>query len=103
MNTNIFDDVRVHTDNEAADTATNTDARAFTHGNDIYLGNARGERGDRRLLAEELSHTLQQRSSTSEAGGDETDETSGDGKPEAEEDGDRQRRIDPNLRPRPRY
>jgi hypothetical protein len=54
-----FSDVRVHT-SPAADEATRAvNARAFTRGSDIYL--ARGESaGDPRLMAHELTHTVQQ-------------------------------------------
>lgn len=54
-----FADVRIHTD-DAADAASRAiEARAFTHGADIYL--ARDESAsDSRLIAHELTHTLQQ-------------------------------------------
>jgi Domain of unknown function (DUF4157) len=56
-------DARVHTDAAAADAAAGLNARAFSHGRDIYLG--RGEsQGDDRLMAHELTHVVQHRSGT---------------------------------------
>lgn len=55
-------DVRVHDDTAANEAAASLNARAFTHGSDIYL--ARGESaGDRRLVGHELTHTVQQAAS----------------------------------------
>src|SRR5215831_18102218 len=59
--------VMVHTGEHAAESAKHLDAAAYTRGNEIFF--ARGhfepqtERG-RRLIAHELVHTLQQRSSS---------------------------------------
>lgn len=58
-----FSAVRLHTDGEAAALARRLNARAFTHGGDVYFG--RGEyRPDsaegRELIAHELAHTVQQ-------------------------------------------
>lgn len=57
--------VRVHTDSFAADAAREVNARAFTRGQDIYFGAGRyqpdTEQG-RRLIAHELTHTMQQSS-----------------------------------------
>jgi hypothetical protein len=58
-----FSSVRVHTGPDAAATATALDARAFTVGSDIFFG--AGEyrpetRDGQRLLAHELTHTVQQ-------------------------------------------
>jgi hypothetical protein len=58
-----FGGVRVHTDHEAGDLAQSVQAKAFTHGADIYMGAGQYNpaSGDgRRLLAHELTHTLQQ-------------------------------------------
>lgn len=60
-----FSDVRTHTDPSAAALADNLNARAFTVGQDIFFG--RGEfqpetPSGQRLLAHELTHTLQQMS-----------------------------------------
>lgn len=50
---------RVHSDSDAAEAAQSIGARAFTHGQDIFL--ARGESGrDTRLMAHELTHVVQQ-------------------------------------------
>ncbi len=61
---------RVHQDSSANDAAAALDARAFTHGQDIFL--ARGESpNDRALMAHELTHVIQQTgasSSSSSAG-----------------------------------
>ena len=58
-----FSHVRLHTDGTAADMSTGIQAKAFTHGSDIYFN--RGEfssntEGGKRLLAHELVHTIQQ-------------------------------------------
>lgn len=56
--------VRVHTDGAAANLARDLGARAFTLGSDVFFGAGEwapgSARGDR-LIAHELSHTLQQR------------------------------------------
>lgn len=58
-----FSNVKVHTDNEAAQMNDQVGARAFTHGNDIYFNkgeyNPNTSSGDH-LLAHELTHTIQQ-------------------------------------------
>ena len=51
--------VRVHTDRRAADAAASLGARAFTVGSDIYLGAGQSST-DVRLMAHELTHTVQQ-------------------------------------------
>ena len=59
-------DVRIHTDSNAARAARSLKAAAFTTGQEIYFGHERyqPETGSgRRLLAHELTHTLQQASS----------------------------------------
>jgi len=66
MNTNFdqdFNAVRVHTGKDATDLCTQTNARAFTVGNDIFF--APGEfapetDAGRELLAHELTHVVQQ-------------------------------------------
>jgi len=58
-----FSRVRVHTDSRAADTACALNARAFTLGHDITFGSGQYSptgNGGQRLLAHELTHTLQQ-------------------------------------------
>ncbi len=57
-----FGGVRLHADGEAAQLNRQIQAEAFTYGSDIYLGQGgldTGSRG-RRLLAHELTHTIQQ-------------------------------------------
>ena len=52
-------DVRVHNDTRAHEAANALNARAFTHGSDIWLG--RGEsQSDTRLMAHEATHVVQQ-------------------------------------------
>lgn len=58
-----FGQVRIHTDSRAADMNAGVNARAFTHGSDIYFnrGQYAPESGEgRRLLAHELTHVVQQ-------------------------------------------
>ncbi len=56
-------DVRVHDDDTAHQHAAAVQARAFTHGNDIWLG--RGEsQTDLPLMAHEAAHVMQQRGGT---------------------------------------
>lgn len=58
-----FGKVRVHTDSKAQSMAEDIQAKAFTHGNDIYFnrGNFQPEsKSGQHLIAHELSHTLQQ-------------------------------------------
>ncbi|MEL6141798.1 MAG: DUF4157 domain-containing protein, partial [Bacteroidota bacterium] len=64
-----FTGVRVHDDTNAASMSDDIGARAFTHGRDIYFnqGQYETESDDgRRLLAHELTHTVQQGGSASE-------------------------------------
>jgi hypothetical protein len=66
-----FGGVRLHTGSEAAQLNRQLNARAFTHGSDIYLGSGAGAPGSAagdRLLAHELAHTLQQGASRRIAG-----------------------------------
>lgn len=59
-----FADVRVHTNSRANAMASSLGARAFTSGNDIVFGHGEwtgSSGGDRRLLAHELTHVIQQR------------------------------------------
>jgi Domain of unknown function (DUF4157) len=58
-----FDDVRVHADQEAAESATSLRADAYTTGRDIYFAQgkyAASSPEGQRLLAHELAHTIQQ-------------------------------------------
>lgn len=58
-----FSGVRVHTGSEAAQLNRAVSAQAFTHGQDIYLGEGRSNlesSAGRKLLAHELTHTIQQ-------------------------------------------
>ena len=58
-----FSGVRVHTGGQASELSNGIQAKAFTHGSDIYFNtgeyNTQTENG-KRLLAHELSHTVQQ-------------------------------------------
>jgi Domain of unknown function (DUF4157) len=61
-----FSRVRIHTDSKAAETAHTMEARAYTLGRDIVFGAAQyapRTTAGRQLLAHELAHTIQQRSS----------------------------------------
>jgi hypothetical protein len=51
--------VRVHDDVHANSLARRINARAFTHGNNIWLGSGESD-GDMGLMAHELTHTVQQ-------------------------------------------
>ncbi len=58
-----FSSVRIHTDGEAQRMATEIHAQAFTHGRDIYFNAGKyapESDSGKRLLAHELTHTLQQ-------------------------------------------
>ncbi len=58
-----FSGVRVHTGVEAMQMNRELKSQAFTHGQDIYMGADRYDRGSTestRLLAHELTHTIQQ-------------------------------------------
>ena len=58
-----FDDVRVHADQEAAESAASLRADAYTTGRDIYFAQgkyAATSPEGQRLLAHELAHTIQQ-------------------------------------------
>jgi hypothetical protein len=62
-----FSRVRAHTDAQAAETAQTLNARAFTMGHDIVFGAGQyvpGTSEGRRLMAHELTHVMQQASST---------------------------------------
>lgn len=61
-----FSNVRVHADGEADRVSRSLNARAFTTGSDIYFSSGAyrpSSREGEQLLAHELTHTLQQRSS----------------------------------------
>jgi hypothetical protein len=61
-----FSQVRVHADARAADTARAVNARAFTRGHDVVFGAgqyAPGTTAGQRLLAHELTHVVQQKTS----------------------------------------
>lgn len=65
-----FGRVRVHNDSSAASLARDLNARAFTVGRDIFFGRGHSTfhtPGARRLLAHELTHTLQQSSESTGA------------------------------------
>lgn len=54
-----FSGVRVHTNGRAAQLAQAMNARAFTYGQNIWMGRDVSE-GDKRLMAHELTHVVQQ-------------------------------------------
>jgi phage-related protein len=58
-----FSGVRVHSGGEAAQMSQDIHAQAFTHGSDIYFNEGKYDTGStdgQRLLAHELTHTVQQ-------------------------------------------
>jgi hypothetical protein len=58
-----FGNVRVHTDSSANQLNRQINAQAFTHGSDIYFGAGKynpGSTAGKRLVAHELTHTVQQ-------------------------------------------
>lgn len=58
-----FSGVRVHTDNSAVQMNQELGAQAFTHGSDVYFNAGKYDTGStdgQRLLAHELTHTVQQ-------------------------------------------
>lgn len=58
-----FSNVRIHTDGDAVQMTRELNAKAFTHSQDIYFGAGKydpGSSGGQRLLAHELTHTIQQ-------------------------------------------
>jgi hypothetical protein len=62
-----FSGVRVHADGEAAQLNRQISAQAFTHRQDIYVGEGKYDPGSdagKRLLAHELTHVVQQTGST---------------------------------------
>ncbi|NQY05592.1 MAG: DUF4157 domain-containing protein [Flavobacteriaceae bacterium] len=63
-----FSNVNIHDDSEAAQMSQDIGAKAFTHGNDIYFNNGKydpNSKEGKHLLAHELTHTIQQGSSSS--------------------------------------
>lgn len=58
---NKFDNVRVHTGDEAVQMNRELGAQAFTHGSDIYFGAGKAP-GNNELTAHELTHVVQQTS-----------------------------------------
>ena len=58
-----FSGVRVHTDSQASEMNRGINAKAFTHGNDVYFGEgqyAPDTYSGKNLLAHELTHVVQQ-------------------------------------------
>ncbi|HYK20063.1 MAG TPA: DUF4157 domain-containing protein, partial [Pyrinomonadaceae bacterium] len=75
-----FHDVRVHTDAPAARSASSLQADAFTLGRDIYFGAGKFDSETpqgRRLIAHELTHTIQQHGAAPSIMRQATPETSG--------------------------
>ena len=63
-----FSHVRVHTDSQAAQSAADVSARAYTVGNNVIFGVgefALGTSEGQKLIAHELVHTIQQSENTS--------------------------------------
>lgn len=63
-----FDGVRVHSDSNAAQLNRSISAKAFTTGNDIFLGPGQSA-SDSHLMAHELTHVVQQKSMPGSGGG----------------------------------
>ena len=66
-----IDEVRVHTDRRAAESARSLDADAFTVGRDIYFGSGQfspDSKEGQKLLIHELTHVLQNRSAALDSG-----------------------------------
>jgi hypothetical protein len=60
-----FSNVRIHTGSEAAQMSQDLNAQAFTHGSDVYFNEGKYNTNSpdgKRLLAHELTHTIQQNS-----------------------------------------
>jgi hypothetical protein len=58
-----FSDVKVHTDSNAIQMNKDLNAKAFTHGKDVYFNEGNynpGSKNGKHLLAHELTHTVQQ-------------------------------------------
>ncbi|MEM9214096.1 MAG: DUF4157 domain-containing protein [Cyanobacteria bacterium P01_F01_bin.150] len=58
-----FSNVRIHTDSQAVQLNRDLGSQAFTHGSDIYFNNSKynpQSKAGERLLAHELTHTVQQ-------------------------------------------
>ena len=58
-----FSNVRIHTDSDAVQMSNDLQAHAFAHGNDLYFNQGKYQPGTsdgKRLLAHELTHTIQQ-------------------------------------------
>lgn len=65
-----FSSVRIHADDSAARLSSQLSARAFTYGNHVFFGRDQYQPGTddgRRLLAHELTHTVQQGASVQRA------------------------------------
>ena len=59
-----FSNVRIHTDNNANESAKNINALAYTHGNDIVFNSGQYQPNTaegKKLLAHELTHVVQQK------------------------------------------
>ncbi|MCA9070301.1 MAG: DUF4157 domain-containing protein [Planctomycetaceae bacterium] len=53
--------VRIHRDSFAANSAEQLNAKAYTIGQDVFLGSGQSHTANRELLAHELVHTIQQK------------------------------------------
>ncbi|HET6989691.1 MAG TPA: DUF4157 domain-containing protein, partial [Bacteroidia bacterium] len=57
-----FSSVKIHSGSEAHDMSESINAKAFTHGQDVYFNNSHSPE-NKELLAHELAHTVQQKGS----------------------------------------
>jgi hypothetical protein len=73
-----FSGVRVHSDPLAAESARAVQAHAYTVGSDIVLGEERGGGSERRLLAHELAHVVQQSQGSGTARSESAEEAEAD-------------------------
>jgi hypothetical protein len=65
-----FEDVRLHTDTQAAQVSGDLNAQAFTVGKDVFFGAGKFDTGSgagKRLMAHELTHVVQQMNSKTKA------------------------------------
>ncbi len=65
-----FSDVRIHTDSDSVQMNRDMQAKAFTYGNDIYFNEGQydpSSTSGKHLLAHELTHTVQQGTSSQQA------------------------------------
>jgi uncharacterized protein DUF4157 len=86
-----LDGVRVHTGGDSADAASKMGARAFTVGTDVHFGAgeyAPGTKEGDRLLAHELTHTVQAQKSNIQRKAEPGDDGNGDGEHAVSKEGE---------------